>query len=120
MRRRCSSLQREARTYLYDIQQAAALVAQFTAGRTFDNYLDDIMLRSAVERQFEIIGEAMTQLFKLDAGLAIRISGYRDIIAFRNILIHGYAGINHRLVWGVVETGLPVLRREVDGLLAEP
>jgi len=113
-------LEREARKYLYDIQQAAALVAQFTNGRTFDEYLADVMLRSAVERQFEIIGEAMTQLAKLDAALAARISGHRDIIAFRNILIHGYASVNHRLVWGSVETDLPPLRREVDELLGEP
>lgn len=53
-------MQREARTYLYDIQQAAALIAEFTAGRNLDQYLADAMLRSAVERQFEIIGEAMT------------------------------------------------------------
>ena len=113
-------MQREARTYLYDIQQAAALITQFTGGRCFDEYLADVMLRSAVERQFEIIGEAMTQLSKLDAALAARISGHRDIIAFRNILIHGYASVNHRLVWGVIETQLPVLRREVDELLSEP
>ena len=112
-------MQREARTYLYDIQQAAALIAQFTDGLNLDDYLADVMVRSAVERQFEIIGEAMTQLSKLDAALARRISGHRDVIAFRNILIHGYASVNHRLVWGVVETDLPVLHREVDALLAE-
>ena len=61
----------------------------------------------------------MTQLSKLDAALAARISGRRDIIAFRNILIHGYANVNNRLVWGTVETDLPILRREVDELLAE-
>lgn len=113
-------MQREARKYLYDIRQAAARIAEFTAGRSIDDYLADVMLRSAVERQFEIIGEAMTQLAKLDAALAARISEYRDIIAFRNTLIHGYASVNHRIVWSVIETRLPVLHREVDSLLAEP
>jgi uncharacterized protein with HEPN domain len=112
-------LQREARAYLYDIQQAAALIAQFTDGRSYDEYLSDVMLRSAVERQFGIIGEALTQLSKLDAALAGRISEYSRIIGFRNILIHGYASVNHRLVWGVVETGLSVLRQEVRDLLGE-
>jgi uncharacterized protein with HEPN domain len=110
-------LLRETRKYLYDIQQAAMLIARFADGRTFDEYLADVMLRSAVERQFEIIGEAMTQMARLDAPLAAHITGYRDIIAFRNLLIHGYASVNHRLVWGVVETDLPVLRQEVDELL---
>lgn len=113
-------MRREARKYLYDIQQAAALIAQFTAGRSLDEFLADVMLRSAVERQFEIVGEAMRQLSKLDAELAARISGYHDIIGFRNILIHGYASVNHRIVWGVIEMDLPVLRREVDELMAEP
>ena len=113
-------MQRDPRTYLYDIQQAAALVAQFTDGRNFDEYLADIMFRSAVERQFEIIGEAMRQLSKLDAALAERISEHRRIIAFRNILIHAYGQIDHESVWATVQTDLPVLRREVDELLREP
>jgi uncharacterized protein with HEPN domain len=113
-------LQRDARTYLFDIELAAALIAEFTAGRNLDDYLADVMLRSAVERQFEIIGEAMTQLSKLDAAIAGRISEYRRIIAFRNILIHAYGQIDDESVWETVQTGLPILRREVGGLLAEP
>jgi uncharacterized protein with HEPN domain len=101
------------------MQHAAALVEKFTAGRDFDDYLADEMLRAAVEREFEIIGEALTQLAKLDRELASRITEHRSIIAFRNILIHGYASVNHRLVWGVVETKLPILLRELDGLLTE-
>ncbi len=57
------------------------------------------MLRAAVEREFEIIGEALAQLSKLDAALVARISDYRRIIAFRNILIHGYADVDDQLVW---------------------
>ena len=113
-------MQPDARKYLFDIQQAAELIARFTADRGFDDYLADPMLRSAVERQFEIIGEAMTQLSKLDATLAARISEHRRIITFRNILIHGYAQVDNRLVWDVVETKLSVLRQEVDDLLNEP
>ena len=61
------------------------------------------MLRAAVEREFEIIGEAMAQLAQLDPVLAARISGYQRIIAFRNVLIHGYADVDDRLVWDIVE-----------------
>lgn len=77
------------------------------------------MLRAAVERQFEIIGEALSKLARLDADLAARVSEHRRIIAFRNILIHGYADVDHRLVWDIVETKLPVLRSEIEALLAE-
>jgi uncharacterized protein with HEPN domain len=107
----------EAKKYLYDIQQAADLLAAFTEGKSFADYQGDAMLRAAVERQFEIIGEALAQLARLDESMAAGISGYRRIIAFRNILIHGYAQVDDRLVWDVVETRLPALRREVAALL---
>ena len=74
-------------------------------------------MRAAVEREFEIIGEALAQLAKLDRELVNRISQHRTIIDFRNILIHGYAEVDDRLVWDVLETKLPTLRREVDALL---
>jgi len=77
------------------------------------------MLRSAVERQFEIIGEALTKLAKVDQETAALISEHRRIIAFRNILIHGYAQIDDRLVWGVLDAKLPTLSLEVKKLLDE-
>ena len=109
----------ETRKYLYDIQRAAGLLREFTGGKVFADYEDDAMLRSAVERQFEIIGEAMTQLARIDQPVADRISQYRRIIAFRNVLIHGYADVDHRLVWDVVQTNLSTLSREVSVLLDE-
>jgi uncharacterized protein with HEPN domain len=72
---------------------------------------------SAIERQFEIVGEALNQLSKIDAGTAAGIHEYRHIIAFRNILIHGYAEIDRRLVWGMVEGKLPALHQQISSLL---
>ena len=109
----------EAKKYLYDIQQAALQVAEFTSGKELEDYRRNSMLRSAVERQFEIIGEALAQLSKLDEKIVARISEHRRIIAFRNILIHGYAEVDDRLVWDIVEAKLPVLRREIEALLSE-
>lgn len=109
----------EAKKYLFDIQRAVALLTQFTAGKVLADYADDAMLRSAVERQFEIVGEALAHLSTLDPDIAARISEHRRIIAFRNILIHGYADVDDRLVWDIVETKLPVLRREIESLLPE-
>jgi uncharacterized protein with HEPN domain len=76
------------------------------------------MLRAAVERQFEIIGEALGGLRRIDPSVADAIPDLARIIAFRNILIHGYASIDDRLVWGVVEADLPVLRRSLETQLA--
>ncbi len=103
----------EIRKYLFDIQQACDLLLQFTAGKTFREYAASPLLRSAVERQFEIAGEALSQLLRLEPRLATRISDTRRIIAFRNRLIHGYDSLADEIVWGVLETNLPVLWREV-------
>lgn len=110
-------MQLEAKKYLYDVQQAASRIAEFTSGKQLEDYRADPMLRSAVERQFEIIGEALAQLAKLDHVLVQRISEHRRIIAFRNILIHGYAEVDDRLVWDIIESKLPILRSETEALL---
>jgi len=111
-------MQLEARKYLYDIRQAAAQIAEFTSGKRFTDYANDPMLRAAVERKFEIIGEALAQLSKLDEKLASQISQYRRIIAFRNILIHGYVDVDDALVWDVLQTKLPELQKEVEAMLS--
>lgn len=107
----------EIAKYLYDVQHAAATLAQFVDGRDWDDYQRDAMLRAAVERQFEIIGEALSQLARRDATLTARIEDHRRIVAFRNILIHGYADVDDALVWDIVQTRLTVLRQRVDVLL---
>lgn len=107
----------DAKKYLYDIQRAAALLTEFTGGKEFDEYARDPMLRAAVERQFEVIGEALARLARLDQTLAERINEYERIIAFRNILIHGYAEVDDRLVWDIVQAKFPRLVHDVDALL---
>lgn len=108
----------EARKVLQDIQIAADRIGRFTAGRNFEQYLGDEMLRSAVERQLGIIGEALSRLSKDDPEVAAAIPDRARIIAFRNILIHGYATVDDRIVWGVVETYLDALRASVRQLTA--
>ena len=88
------------------------LLAEFTEGKEIADYARDAMRRAAVERQLEVIGEAMAQLAKSDAPVAEGISEYRRIVALRNILIHGYADVDDRLVWDVVETKLPCFREK--------
>ena len=110
-------MQLDRAKYLYDIQHAGNLLAQFVEGRTWQDYEDNAMLRAAVERQFEIIGEAPAQLAKRDARLAQCISEYRNIIAFRTVLIHGYSPVDDRLVWDMAQTRLPLLRQETSRLL---
>ena len=110
-------MRREVRKYLYDIQRAAGLLEEFTAGKTFADYQRESMFRAAVERELGIIGEAIAQLARTDETAAAAISGHRRIIAFRNVLIHGYADVDDRLVWDVLQANLPVLASEVAVLL---
>jgi uncharacterized protein with HEPN domain len=77
------------------------------------------MLRSAVERQLGIVGEALNKLSKVDLATASAITDLRRIVGFRNVLVHGYATVDDFLVWQIVETSLPRLLGEVDALLAD-
>jgi len=110
----------DSKKLLFDIAQAAELVLKFTAGKTLTDYTGDPLIRSGVERQFEIIGEALNRLLHNDPETASGITEYRRIIAFRNFLIHAYHAISNETVWDIVQTDLPVLRKEVQVLLEEP
>ena len=110
-------MERDPKAFLWHAREAAGLIAEFTAGKTFADFDRDRLLRAAVERQFEVVGEALGNLAKLDAALAAKITDLRDVIAFRNILIHGYATIDNQRVWRVIEQDLPRLQAEVSALL---
>jgi uncharacterized protein with HEPN domain len=112
-------MRRDARAYLWDARAAADHILEFTRGRSFDDYLADAMLRAAVERQFEIIGEALNQLRQVAPAIAKRIPDIGDIVDFRNLLIHGYATVDHGAVWSTVEDDLVRLRGQLDELLSE-
>jgi len=112
-------MQAESAKYLYDIRGAAEKVAAFIEGCDLAAYSRDVLRRSAVERQCEIIGEALAQLARLDPATASRIPEHPRIIAFRNILIHGYAEVDARIVWDIVTTKLPPLHARVEELIRE-
>ena len=88
------------------MQQACRLLAAFVAGKTFDDYSNDALLRSGVERQLIIVGEALNRLTKIEPAIASGITDARQIVAFRNILVHGYDIVRNDVVWGILETDL--------------
>ena len=111
----------EARAPLFDMAEACRRIQRFVAGRDFAGYEEDELLRSAVERQLGIAGEALERLRRAAPEIAESLTDWQRIIAFRNRLIHGYDAITHAVVWGVVERNVPVLLAEVEVLLeAEP
>ncbi len=107
------SLRDEDLKLLYDIERAARLVLRFVSGKSESDYETDVLLRSAVERQFEIIGEATNRLHKANPALAAQIDNYPKIISFRNQLIHSYDLVSNSVVWNIVENDLPLLREDV-------
>lgn len=112
-------MQPESGAYLWDAHRAAALIAAFVEGKEWADYSGDAMLRSAVERQFEIVGEALNRLSRADPDIALQIDDLPRIVAFRNVLIHGYATIDDVIVWQVVTDRLLDLIRLLAGLLED-
>ena len=111
--------QRDPRAFLWDVRESALAIQSFTAGMDSAAYANNPMAQAAVERKFEIIGEALNQLAKLDAALASRIPDLPQIVAFRNQLIHGYATMNVSTVWNIAQNALPTLIEAVQTLLDE-
>ena len=105
------------RECLNDILVNANEVLEFVDGMSFENYLTDRKTQSAVERKFEIIGEALNRISRINEELLEKIRDYRNIISFRNILAHGYDSVDERVVWGIIEADLAHLISDVENLI---
>ena len=103
-------MQPDSRALLADVEQAGADIEYFTAGMSREAYLGDIRTQAAIERKFEIIGEALNRLHQMNPEISSHITSLREIVDFRNVLIHGYATIMPGRVWDYVEHDLQVLR----------
>lgn len=107
----------ESPAYIWDAKRAAGLIEQFVSGHVLADYLRDPLLKSAVERQFEVIGEALNKLSRIDSDVAVRVPDLPRIVAFRNVLVHGYAAIDDEIVWEVATTRVSGLVETLDRLL---
>ena len=106
----------EIKKYLFDIQESIESIENYLGNkRDFKIYSTDKMLRRAIEREFEIIGEAMKRIENLDPTL--NISSKKKIINMRNRVIHGYDKIDDELIWGTIIRHLPILKIEIGNLL---
>jgi uncharacterized protein with HEPN domain len=105
--------------YLELALKALERVPRFLAGRTLKAYLADDLCQSAVERQLEIAGDALGQLRKLDPELFARVPEGTLIVAFRNVLAHGYATLNHSRVYDAATHKVGELAHALQDLLRE-
>lgn len=102
---------------LEDIRDAASFILEATREKTPRDYSEGRLLRQAVERNFEVIGEAVGRLVREDPATVERIGEHERIIAFRNVLIHGYDLVDDELVWDTIQDKVPILLAEVESLM---
>ena len=112
-------MKRDPRAFLSDVIEAGHAIQQAVDGMNLDDYSDSRLIRSSVEREFTIIGEALSQLSRRDGDLFAQIDQAPQIISFRNKLTHEYVTINDQLVWGVIQNNLPVLLEQCTQLLSD-
>ncbi|HOV14508.1 MAG TPA: DUF86 domain-containing protein [Spirochaetota bacterium] len=102
--------------YIYDIKTSISSIKEFISKiNTFEDYKSNKLVKRAVEREFEIIGETLNNALKIDNNLTI--SDSKKIISFRNYIIHGYADISDKVVYSIIENNLNLLEKEINILL---
>lgn len=110
---------RDVRLLLQDVLAACDVISDCTRGLTLEQYASEVVIRSAVERQFEILGEAMRRIITHEPGLTLRFPEAREVIEFRNFLAHGYHLVDHSEVWKIIHRDLAPLRERAASLLVE-
>ena len=109
----------EIKTWLFDIYQAIEEIEGFfgDSPKRYQDYLADIKTKRAVERDLEIIGEAVNRILKKDENF--QLENVQKIIGTRNRIIHGYDTVSDDLIWSMIVNHLPKLKRELKDLLDE-
>jgi uncharacterized protein with HEPN domain len=107
--------------WLYDIKMAIDEIDGYFEGKekNFFQYRENLMLKRAIERNLEIIGEAMNRIIKNDKGLEDRITNAKAIIGLRNQVIHAYDNISDENIWSIVINHLPKLKQEIEVLISQ-
>ncbi len=106
----------EIKAWLYDIVQSISEIESYFQGKPkiFEDYKSDLRTKRAIERNLEIIGEAVNRILKKDSSL--KLSNSRKIVDTRNRIIHGYDTITDEVIWGIVINHLPLLKEEIEAL----
>ncbi|MBK6992722.1 MAG: DUF86 domain-containing protein [Chitinophagaceae bacterium] len=109
----------DIKAWLYDILKAIVEIESFfdNSPKEFAKYQSDLRTKRAVERNIEIIGEALSRILKHDESIVITNS--RKIVDTRNRIIHGYDSVSDDVIWGIVIRHLPILQTEIQTLLGE-
>jgi uncharacterized protein with HEPN domain len=119
MNPKLSFMDKEVKTWFFDILNAILEIESFVLDqpKEFDVFKKDLRTRRAIERNIEIIGEALSRIISKDTSLSI--SNARKIVDTRNRIIHGYDSVSDEIIWGILTQHLPLLKTEVKSLLGE-
>jgi uncharacterized protein with HEPN domain len=97
-----------------DIVRVVEEIEIFCQGKNFDDFREDRGLQLIVERELEIVGEALVRLRRDHRDLADRVPDINRIIGLRNILAHGYDILEHEILWDIVQNKIPALKRDIQ------
>ncbi|MDP8263491.1 MAG: DUF86 domain-containing protein [Candidatus Ancaeobacter aquaticus] len=107
----------DIKKYLHDIQQSIEEIESFIKGKSYEDLTEDSLLQSAIERKFEIIGEALYRIKNVDEDCLSKITDGHKIIGFRNVIIHGYDIVDSKIIWDAIKFNLPKLKSEIKNLI---
>ena len=110
-------MQPESRKLLLDMLEAGNAVVGFVGGKHLSDFKQDALLRSGIYFNFIVIGEALSQLKKIDEPTARQIGEHTKIVGFRNQIVHGYGRLDDEVTWRIIEKDLPALLLEIDALM---
>lgn len=109
-------MQHNIKKYLFDIKVSIDSIYEYLGNeRNFDKYLENKLLRRAIERELEIIGEATNKILKIDPN--VEITDSRRIVDLRNWIIHGYDKVDDIIIWGIISKDIPKLEKQIKKLL---
>jgi uncharacterized protein with HEPN domain len=111
--------QRSRNAYLWEITDSCRAILEFVKGRDLSDYQENRMLRRAVERELSIVGEAVSQATHHFPDLETSIGPARQIVGFRNRIIHEYSEIDPDIVWAIVQDKVPSLLEKSESLFEE-
>ena len=112
-------MRRDTKAFLIDVVEASDAILEAVNGINLEDYCNSRLIRSSVEREFILIGEALTNLSRLNNELFTKIENAPRIISFRNKLTHEYVKVDNTLVWGVIQSYLQPLRSACVALAAD-
>jgi uncharacterized protein with HEPN domain len=110
---------RDSQKFLNDIRERATYVVEFMADKSLEDLTDQRLIRSSVERELMVLGEALYQLHRQSPAIAEQISAWRQIIGFRHVLVHGYDSVDMQVIWDAIQNDLAPLIAEVTQLMAK-